>query len=139
MVNLVDVAGARVPRTVPVQGADVEYHGVSAEGIAYLLDRFPEMRLLISGKDVNLTPDRILEAVPQAVSSIIACGCSDTPGDPDVERAARGLAIGDQMALLTAILEITLPDGVRPLVEGVERLAKLIGASDVGGKALAGN
>ena len=47
MVGLIEIS----PRTetVDVQGASVAVHGVSAKGVANLLGRFPELRMLMTG------------------------------------------------------------------------------------------
>ncbi len=51
MVGLIDIA----PNTesVDVQGASVAVHGVSAKGVAHLLGRFPELRKLMTGQEVE--------------------------------------------------------------------------------------
>ena len=51
MVGLIDIA----PKieTVDVQGASVAVHGVSAKGVAHLLGRFPELRMLMTGQEVE--------------------------------------------------------------------------------------
>ena len=51
MVGLIDIA----PKieTVDVQGASVSVHGISAKGVAHLLGRFPELRMLMTRQDVE--------------------------------------------------------------------------------------
>ena len=50
MVGLVDIAPA--VECVDVQGTPVSVHGVSAKGLAGLLARYPELRMLMTGKEV---------------------------------------------------------------------------------------
>lgn len=135
MVSLVDIAP--LARAVPVQGDTVSVRGVSALGVASLIMRFPELRALIAGKDTNVTVDRIMEVAPQAVASIIAAGCG-AEGDPRAEEVASQLPVGEQLALLTAVLELTLPNGIGPFVKQVEGLLKAVGLSESGTKARAG-
>ena len=51
MVGLIDIAPAI--ETVDVQGTSVTVHGVSAKGLASLLGRFPELRMLMTGREVQ--------------------------------------------------------------------------------------
>ena len=52
MVGLLDIAP--LTQTVTVRDHPIEVTGVSAKGVAQLLLRFPELRALISGRDVGL-------------------------------------------------------------------------------------
>jgi hypothetical protein len=51
MVGLIDIAPAT--ETVVAQGKPVTVHGVSAKGLAHLLARFPELRRLMTGQEVQ--------------------------------------------------------------------------------------
>jgi len=137
MVSLVDIAPPT--RTVEVQGNDLSVHGVSAKGIASLLDRFPEMRLLITGKGADLTPDGIMEMAPDAIAAIIAAGCG-LPGDTQAEEVAASLGVGEQVEILACIIELTMPQGIGPFVDRISGLmGTMSGAgSEDGGKAAAG-
>ena len=88
MVGLIDIS----PRTetVDVQGASVAVHGVSAKGVANLLGRFPELRMLMTGQSVDA--DRLMAIGGDAVAAIIAAGCG-YPGDEKAEAVAG--ALGD--------------------------------------------
>lgn len=121
MPGLLDIAPLK--RVVSVLGTDVTVTGISAEGIAVVLQRFPEVRKMMTGKDVNLSPEELIAKVPVAVATIIAAGCG-TPGDAASERVAASLPLESQIALLEAIKELTLPAGVGPFVD---RLAALFG------------
>jgi hypothetical protein len=138
MVSLVDIAPST--RTVPIQGEEIEVTGVTAKGVASLLDRFPELKLLISGKEVNFTVDRIQELAPDAIAAIIAAGCG-YPGNKKAEAVSEKLAVGDQAELLGAIIELTMPQGIGPFVERITRLLSGIsgGVSAGGGKEAAGS
>ena len=48
MVGLVDIAPAL--EIVDIQGMPVNVHGISAKGLAFLLSRYPELRMLMSGQ-----------------------------------------------------------------------------------------
>src|SRR5436190_6733988 len=50
MVGLVDIAPAT--EAIAVQGSSVTLHGVSAQGSAYVLGRFPELRMMAGGRRV---------------------------------------------------------------------------------------
>lgn len=124
MVGLVDIAP--VTSTVTVRGQDITVTGVSARGIAHLLARFPELRALMTGREVAL--DDLLKLGGDVITAIIAAG-TGAPGDADVEKAADNLTLEEQADLLAAILELTMPRGLGPLVERLSRLGLLAGAS----------
>ena len=127
MVGLIDIAPA-VER-VTVRGEAVEVCGVSAAGVANLLARFPELRRLLSGRDVDV--DQLVAMGGDLVSAIIAAGTGN-PGDEATEAAAGRLGIDEQTDLIAAILRVTLPKGVGPFME---KLLALGGSLDVAGQS----
>ncbi len=76
MVGLIDIAPAT--EIVQAQGKPVTVNGVSAKGLAHLLARFPELRRLMTGQEVQA--DQLLALGGDAVAAIIAAGCG-YPGD----------------------------------------------------------
>ena len=48
MAGLLDIAD--IVETVTINGTRVDVPGISAEGIAHLLNRFPEIRAAVTGK-----------------------------------------------------------------------------------------
>jgi hypothetical protein len=115
MVGLVDIAPA-------VETVDV--HGISAKGLAFLLSRYPELRMLMSGQEVQ--SDRLMAMGGDAVAAVIAAGCG-YPGDEAAETAAGKLSLDAQADFLAAILRLTLPKGVGPLVEKLTALGSILG------------
>jgi hypothetical protein len=85
MVGLIDIAPS--VETVDMQGTSVTVHGVSAKGLAHLLGRFPELRMLMTGQEVE-TP-ALMAMGGDAVAAIIAAGCG-YPGDVHLARFAAG-------------------------------------------------
>ena len=122
MVGLVDIAP--VTSTVTVRGQEITVSGISARGIAHLLARFPELRALMTGREVAL--DDLLKLGGDVIAAIIASG-TGAPGDADVETAADNLTLEEQADLLAAIVELTMPRGLGPLVERLSRLGLLAG------------
>ena len=121
MVGLIDIA----PRTetVDVDGTNVEVHGVSASGLAHLLGRFPELRKLMTGLDVDAT--QLMAIGGEAVGAIIAAGCG-YPGDQKAEAAAARLSLDAQADFLGAILRLTLPKGIGPFVAKLTALGGIL-------------
>lgn len=129
MAGLLDIA----PISTKLHGVTVT--GVSVKGVAYILDRFPQARMAMTGRELNLTVADIMVLAPQAIASIIAVGCGIVPdGTPEGEArqleheaAASELVVGIQMEFIDAILKATLPGGVGPFVKTLEQLGELAG------------
>lgn len=121
---------ANTSPTVTVQGQPVTVSGVSARGIAVLLERFPPLRELFAGKAPQIDPATVMKLVPEAVACIIACG-TGAPGDLEAEKIADSLVAGDQLDLLSKIIEVTMPRGFGPFVEKVETIAAIMGAESM--------
>jgi len=121
MVGLIDIA----PRaeTIDVQGTPVAVHGISAKGVAHLLGRFPELRKLMSGQEVET--GQLMAMGGDAIAAIIAAGCG-YPGDEKAEAVAGKLAIDAQADLLAAIVRLTLPAGLGPFVEKLTALGGVL-------------
>ena len=124
MVGLIDIAPS--VETVDVQGAPVAVHGISAKGIAHLLGRFPELRMLMTGQQVET--EQLMTMGGDAVAAIIAAGCG-YPGDEKAEAVAGKLSLDAQADLLAAILRLTLPRGVGPFVEKLTALGGILDAA----------
>ena len=122
MVGLVDIAP--ISSSVTIRGQDITITGVSARGIASLLARFPELRALMTGREVGL--DALLRLGGDVIAAIIAAG-TGAPADVDAEKAADNLTLEEQADLLAAIVELTMPRGLGPLVERLSRLGLLAG------------
>jgi hypothetical protein len=129
MVGLIDIAPN--VETVEVQSTSVAVHGISAKGVAHLLGRFPELRMLMTGQEVEIA--QLMAIGGDAVAAIIAAGCG-TPGDDKAEAVAGSLSLDAQADLLAAILRLTLPKGIGPFVD---KLTALGGILDVGPSAMA--
>lgn len=122
MVGLVDIAP--VTTAVTIRGQEVTVTGISARGIALLLARFPELRALMTGREVAL--DELLKLGGDVVAAIIAAG-TGVPGDAQAEAAADNLTLEEQADLIAAIVELTMPRGLGPLVDRLSRLGLLAG------------
>ena len=88
MVSLLDIADQQ--KTVTIRDKDVAVFGISAQDIVYLFGKFPELRLLMSGKQADLTPETLLKLAPGAVAAAIAAG-TGSAGD-EQRRGGRGAA-----------------------------------------------
>lgn len=117
MVSLVDLAPST--RTVPVGGKDLSVFGVSAEGIASLMGDFPELQKLFQGGTFKFDAATIQKVAPKAIAAIIAAGC-DAPGNPDAIKVASRLPVGDQLAVLAVVIELTMPQGIGPFMEALD-------------------
>ena len=123
MTSLLDIAPSS--ETVDINGQKVSVYGVSAKGIASLLGRFPELRALMSGRQVD--PEKLMSMGGDAVAAILAAG-TGSPGDEEAERIAGLLSVEQQADLMESILRLTLPRGVGPFVEKLGKMGALLSA-----------
>ncbi|WP_027521761.1 hypothetical protein [Bradyrhizobium sp. Ec3.3] len=128
MPGLLDVAPSFV--THPINGTAVTVTGVSAAGFAVLLDRFPEIRKLLTGNAVDIAPEELIAKVPTAIDAILAAGTGN-PGDLAAEAVAHNLPAGDQLELLKKIVEVTMPKGAGPFVEALEAIMGGLGVESM--------
>lgn len=122
MAGLLDIAD--IVETVTINGTRIDVPGISAEGIAHLFQRFPEIRAAVTGKAVTI--DQWSAMGVDAIAAIIAAGCG-MPGDPAYEAKARKLPAAAQVDLLEAIIKVTMPDGAANFLQ---RLTAMLGLGD---------
>jgi hypothetical protein len=133
MPGLLDIAAA--PSRVVVRGTEIDVFGVSAEGIAYLISNFPEIKSLLTGKEIALDVNALATTAPKALAAIIAAGTGNV-GNRDAEAVAASLSVDEQAEILARIVELTFPRGIGPFAEAIQRLAEKVGAgSGAGTKA----
>lgn len=114
---------------------ELTVYGITAEGLFYLMQKFPEIRLLMERRVNEITPERMMEMAPESIAHVIACALVDA-GDMDkdewraaiVEQAklARKMNMSDQLRLITTTFKVTFSEGVGPFVE---QLAALMGVT----------
>lgn len=130
MATLLDIAQVSESVQIPGKGGktqEVEVFGVSAEGVAVLFHRFPEIRMLMTGK--SLDKDKLAKLAPAAIAAVIAASTGH-PGDKKAEAIAARLPLECQMDILDATVRLTMPGGMGPFVERLQALAALMGASE---------
>ncbi|MCK1668622.1 hypothetical protein [Bradyrhizobium sp. 153] len=128
MPGLLDVAPSFASHSI--NGTEVTVTGVSAAGFAVLLDRFPEVRALLTGKPVDMSPEDIMAKVPAAIDAILAAGTGN-PGDPRAEAIAHNLPAGDQLELLKKIVDVTMPKGVGPFADALMAIMGGLGVESI--------
>lgn len=124
MSGLLDIAV--VKEQVMVGAVAVEIQGISVGDIAALMNRFPALKQLLSGGEVDVPS--LLAMGDKIIGAIIAAGCGMS-GHEAAEMKARSLPIGAQADLLSAILKVTMPGGISPLVEKISSLGSAFNIS----------
>lgn len=124
MPGILDIAPSR--EVVTIRGTEVEVLGVSAQGFADLIGRFPELRKLMTGMEVDA--DALFRLAGSAVAPIIAAG-TGAPGDEKAEAVAASLNVDEQSELLEAIVRQTFPRGIGPFAERLGGLAQSLGGA----------
>jgi hypothetical protein len=111
-------------RVVELYGTEIPIKGVDVDYIGTLWDRFPQLsEAAASG---NITPRAILALGPDVAGAFIAAG-TGAGGDAKAEAVARALPLGDKLALMGHILEMTMPRGPGPFVEDFVRIMSALG------------
>lgn len=102
---------------------EIDVYGVSAEGFASLLVRFPALLKAFSG----VTPDAasLTKIAPEAITAFIAAACG-YPGDKKAEAVASKMPVSDQLNILEAAIKQTFPQGVGPFVKRLEAVGLLV-------------
>lgn len=121
-------AGCR--REIEVAGRKMPVSGLGLDAAAAVVLRHPAVRGLFEG-EVNV--DALLVAAPDAMAEII---CRSTGIEPSLENidAMRRLPAAYQLPVLSAALELTMPDGFAPFIQALGQLLAGLGA-DVAAKA----
>lgn len=121
MVGLLDIAPVGKP--VEVDGAIVDVPGISALGIATLLQQFPEaivtfQKLMGRSKkgDSQDIAQMLFSTGPKILHAILAAGCG-YPGDERAVERVAAMGVSDQADLLDAILKKTLSKGLDHFLE----------------------
>jgi len=104
--------------TVPLWGKQVSVPGVSLEGAAMLLSRFPAFSALMDREAEAIELKDIFAFGTETVSAIFAAGFGH-PGDEEVERKASSMNLTEQMTVLKKIAEVTMPNGIGPFVDEI--------------------
>ncbi len=131
MVGLLDIAP--IPEMVVVGDQSVPVNGVSVEGIAYLLQHFPQfaqLQNLMGGENKDDLIPMLFSMGPNVIASIIAAGCVGSGYNEETDqsvsfaerfaplvRKAASLDVQTQADLLDAVLRKTLTKGLDPFVE----------------------
>lgn len=134
MVSLVDIGPAI--GSVTIQRGDkstnIPVQGMTAEDIAHLFFRFPELRRLVTGNADADVLGLIASQFPMVLGEIIAA-VTGHMGDEDQVVAARKLGVGEQWAILEKAMSLTFPQGAKNFLEGVFALAEQSGRGWVPG------
>lgn len=132
MVGITD-AGPLV-RIVDIGGKDVQVTGINFEDLVPMLDRFPELRRLLTPTRGEISTDDfsfegIIKLGPRILGACIAAGIGEA-GDEEAEKQVMKLSIGYQISLMRAVIELTFPKGVSSLVADIKAMGLLGAAED---------
>jgi len=93
----------------------VDVRGIDIGDFGPLFVHFPEIVEALNGGKLDAAS--LIKTLPaKAVSALIAAGAGIL-GDEEAEAGITNLALFEKLALLVPVLQKTMPDGPRPLVE----------------------
>jgi hypothetical protein len=111
MADLLDIVDTK--RTVPIRGKELDICGISFDDFVALIVRFPALQKAFTD---GMNAETIAKAAPEALGAVIAHGTGHG-GSAEHERAARRLVIGEQLTIVRAIMDVSLPQGVGPFLD----------------------
>lgn len=120
MVGLLDIAP--VTDSVEIRGETYQVRGLSVAAIASLLARFPVLKDLFVGGEGDFAA--VVNASGEAVVAIITAGLGHL-GEPDYEAALSNLTLDEQSDVFVKVAALTMPAGVVPFVQRLEKLMSL--------------
>lgn len=129
MTSLLDIAPSA--RTIPAGGINVPVFGVSAAGIAALMTDFPDLKNMFVGGALKFDVPTLVAVAPKAIAAIIAAG-TGSASDPAAIQIAANLPVGKQMEFLETIVELTMPDGIAPFMEALDRIVNRLDFESLG-------
>ena len=118
MTTFLDIADET--RTVAIGSAEVPVSGLSADAIARLFRRYPDVQTVLFGGGIPV--DTIAEVGPAAIAAIVASGLG-YPDSPEAEAKAGRLPLHLQVKILRDVMDMTWPGALDPLVEKLEGIA----------------
>lgn len=127
MTSLLDIAPSATK--VEIRGEYFPVPGIQADGIVYLLRRFPVIGAVLANKELReMTYDTILAMAPDVINAVLATGLG-FPDSPKHEEVMNNLSLDEKLEVLEKIFEATMPRGVGPFVETLNRLGAKAAAS----------
>ena len=125
MADLLDIASSSSVEIVKIDDLEFKVRGVSADGIASIVSRFPELIPLVNGSVTESLIPRLIASCGAAVGPIIAIGCGHRDEEA-YEQCGATLPLEQQIKLLDAIFRLTFPNGIGRFVE---KLKAMIGGA----------
>ena len=126
MVGLLDIAP--VGGSVAIRGEAYPVKGLSASALVQIMRTYPELLSLFGGADVDMMA--IAAKSEEALVAILAHGLG-LNGQPDYEAGLARLSLGEKADVFAEVLKVTMPGGVVPFVQSLEKLMKLAGPESV--------
>lgn len=122
MVSLVDIGPSQA--SVELRGKTVELNGLTASHLVAIMISFPEVRKVLAEKEADL--GMLITQFPIAVAMIIASG-TGKDGDQDTIDFAETLSVGEQYEIVSKLMELTFPKGVKSFLDGVNAALRSAG------------
>jgi hypothetical protein len=108
---------AKPTRTLTIDGVDYTLHPISLRQFIDLLDRYPEFTRLLNAKP---TMAEVALKMPIVVPALIAASLRQY--DDETIAAAEEMGVQTQVEFLDKIAEMSIKDGVRPLIDMLTRV-----------------
>ena len=121
--TLLDIGAPTEEVQIGTRGA-VTVHGLSAENMVELFQRFPDAMKWITPGNVDLA--RMTTAGPKLITAVIAYA-TGSPNSEEAEAVAGNLSIELQLDILEAVFRLSFKDGFGPFVA---RIAALSGEAE---------
>jgi len=118
MTSLLDIGP--LTEEVEIRGTKLTIQGLTAGHLFQLFSEFPDMRKLLDAKSGN-PQEVLLSLAPDLIAKIIAMA-TGSPHDKAAEAKAKTMGASDQLTIISAVQQLSFPEGIGPFVDRVTRL-----------------
>lgn len=104
-------------RQVTISQGDIDVYGLTLEEIIAFIGRFPDVLDVIITETEQTTDRQVISTLIAQSPKIVAALIALVVHQPEAEEGARALPPGDQLDIIKAAIELTMPRGFGPFVE----------------------
>ncbi len=123
MPSLQDIDDKLWVQKIKLRGVEIDFYPLTIDNLFYLFGKFPSLyEILDSDQQVRTQGLLKLPDSTTILSEIASCSTGHQGDEKEVAKAKR-LGAHEQVSIAKQIIEVTMPEGLRPFLEEVAELA----------------